>query len=64
LALHDWGRLKPVIVPLHDAPTWTVEVVWHAERYLPAAAGSFRDFVQTYLAAHPLEQHNDAGHHT
>jgi len=64
LALHDWGRLKPAILPLADAPTWTVEVVWHAERYLPAAAGNFRDFVQSYLAAHPPEQHMEAEQHT
>ncbi len=53
LALHEWGRLRPVIVPLRSAPTWTVEAVWHAERYLPAATRAFRDFLQEYIAAHP-----------
>ena len=53
LALHDGGRLRPVIVPLRSAPTWTVEAVWHADRYLPVAARTFRDFLQEYIAAHP-----------
>jgi LysR family transcriptional activator of glutamate synthase operon len=56
LALHEWGRLKPVIVPLERAPSWTVEIVWHAERYLPAAARSFRDFLRDYIAVHPPER--------
>jgi DNA-binding transcriptional LysR family regulator len=53
LALHEWGRLRPVILPIRSAPTWTVEAVWHAERYLPVAAQTFRDFLQEYIAAHP-----------
>jgi LysR family transcriptional regulator, transcription activator of glutamate synthase operon len=53
LALHEWGRLRPAIVPLRDAPTWSVEIVWHSDRYLPAAARTFRDFVQQYIAEHP-----------
>lgn len=58
LALHEWGRLKPVIVPLEPAPTWTVEIVWHAERYLPVAAHSFRDFLHGYIASHPPERYD------
>ncbi|HEY0606398.1 MAG TPA: LysR family transcriptional regulator [Herpetosiphonaceae bacterium] len=53
LALHEWGRLRPAIVPLRSAPTWTVEAVWHADRYLPVAAQTFRDFLREYIAAHP-----------
>lgn len=53
LALHEWGRLRPAIVPLHSAPTWTVQVVWDAERYLPVATRTFRDFLREYFAAHP-----------
>jgi LysR family transcriptional activator of glutamate synthase operon len=53
LALHEWGRLRPAIVPLRNGPTWTVEVVWHIDRYLPVAARTFRDFLQEYVAAHP-----------
>ncbi|HEX6290010.1 MAG TPA: LysR family transcriptional regulator [Herpetosiphonaceae bacterium] len=53
LALHEWGRLRPAIVPLRAAPSWTVEAVWHAGRYLPVAARMFRDFLQEYIAAHP-----------
>lgn len=53
LALHEWGRLRPAIVPLRSAPTWTVEAVWHADRYLPVAARTFRDFLREYIAAHP-----------
>ncbi len=62
LALHEWGRLRPTIVPLAPAPTLTVEVVWHAERYLPAAARTFRDFLQTYIAAHPLAPDDEPQH--
>jgi LysR family transcriptional regulator, transcription activator of glutamate synthase operon len=40
-------------VPLRDAPSWTVEAVWHADRYLPVAAQTFRDFLREYIAAHP-----------
>jgi LysR family transcriptional activator of glutamate synthase operon len=53
LALHERGRLRPAIVPLRSAPTWTVEAVWHTDRYLPAAARTFRDFLQEYISAHP-----------
>lgn len=56
LALHEWGRLRPAIVPLHTPPTWTVEAVWNADRYLPVATRTFRDFLQEYIAAHPLER--------
>lgn len=56
LALHEWGRLRPVILPIRSAPTWTVEAVWHAERYLPVAARAFRDFLQEYIAAHPPQR--------
>lgn len=56
LALHEWGRLKPAIVSIRSAPTWTVEVVWHADRYLPVAARTFRDFLQEYVAAHPPQR--------
>ena len=54
LALHEWGRLRPAIVPLRAAPTWTVQVVWDAERYLPVATRTFRDFLREYVALHPL----------
>jgi len=53
LALHEWGRLRPAIVPLRPAPTWTVQVIWDAERYLPAATRTFRDFLREYVAEHP-----------
>ena len=53
LALHEWGRLRPAIVPLRAAPTWTVQVVWDAERYLPVATRTFRDFLREYVALHP-----------
>lgn len=53
LALHEWGHLKPAIVPLEPTLTWTVEIVWQAERYLPAAAQNFRDFLCDFIAAHP-----------
>jgi LysR family transcriptional regulator, transcription activator of glutamate synthase operon len=53
LALHDWGRLRPAIVPLRPELTWTIEAVWHAERYLPVATRAFRDFLREYIAAHP-----------
>lgn len=53
LALHDWGRLRPAIVPLRDELTWMIELVWHAERYLPAATRAFRDFLRDYIAEHP-----------
>lgn len=56
LALHEWGRLRPAIVPLQAPPTWTVEAVWNADRYLPVATRTFRDFLQEYIAAHPLER--------
>jgi LysR family transcriptional regulator, transcription activator of glutamate synthase operon len=56
LALHDSGRLRPAVVPLRPAPTWNVEMIWHAERYLPVAARTFRDFLLQYLAEHPPEE--------
>lgn len=56
LALHEWGRLRPVIVPIASAPTWTVEVVWHAERYLPVATRTFRDFLRDYVIQHPPQR--------
>ena len=56
LALHDWGRLRPVILPIRSAPTWTVEAVWHSERYLPVATRAFRDFLEEYIAAHPPDR--------
>lgn len=56
LALHEWGRLRPAIVPLRTPPTWTVEAVWSAERYLPVATRAFRDFLREYIAAHPPER--------
>lgn len=61
LALHEWGRLRPAIIPIRNAPTWTVEIVWHAERYLPVAARAFRDFLQDYVAAHPPDRINVPG---
>lgn len=56
LALHEWGRLRPAIVSLRDAPTWTVQVVWRTDRYLPVATRTFRDFLLEYVAAHPPER--------
>jgi LysR family transcriptional activator of glutamate synthase operon len=59
LALHEWGRLRPAIVPLRTPTTWTVEAVWNADRYLPVATRIFRDFLQEYIAAHPPEHAGD-----
>jgi LysR family transcriptional regulator, transcription activator of glutamate synthase operon len=53
LALHESGRLRPAVVKLDPAPRWSVEIAWHAERYLPVTARTFRDFLRQYFAEHP-----------
>jgi LysR family transcriptional activator of glutamate synthase operon len=64
LALQETGRLRPAIVPIRPAPTWHVEIVWHAERYLPVAARTFRDYLLQYLAEHPPEAAHNAAQST
>ncbi len=59
LALHEWGRLRPAIVSLRPDLTWTIETVWHAERYLPVATRAFRDFLHAYVAEHPPGRFTD-----